>query len=163
LTRPHHRAYFLPRTPPARALAPDSKVQPHCKPLLERRLGEVRSAPVRWVGISRVVAPLRVATSCYTMEQRTLLGRGVSTPMWCRRAAFEGPESSLMGRLLRRTSENYSSTHSGELGHEEGPGWRGSGPFSSALCSFLRERRSSTSRRTLQGGSQPRVHLEHVW
>ena len=33
LTRPHQRAYFLPRTPPARALAPDSKVQPHCKPL----------------------------------------------------------------------------------------------------------------------------------
>lgn len=28
LTRPHHRAYFLPRTPLARALAPDSEVQP---------------------------------------------------------------------------------------------------------------------------------------
>src|SRR5215218_8675823 len=56
----------------------------------ERRLGEVRSAPVRWAGISLVVVvPLRVATPCYTMEQRTLPGRGVRTPKRRRYAALE--------------------------------------------------------------------------
>src|SRR5829696_7333073 len=42
--------------------------------------GEVRSAPVRWARKSRVVGALRVATPCYTMEQRTLPGRGFQTP-----------------------------------------------------------------------------------
>ena len=45
------------------------------------------------------------------MEQRTLLGRGVSSPKWRRQAAFECPESSLGGRLLRRTSENNPYEH----------------------------------------------------
>src|SRR5215212_6834685 len=67
---------------------------------------------------SRVVVPLRVATPCYTTGQRTLLGRGVSTPKWCRQAAFECPESCLVGRLLRRTSENPNSTQLGEYGQE---------------------------------------------
>jgi NAD(P)-dependent dehydrogenase (short-subunit alcohol dehydrogenase family) len=38
------------------------------------------SAPARRASISRVVAPLRVATPCYPTAQRTLLGRGVSAP-----------------------------------------------------------------------------------
>jgi hypothetical protein len=75
---------------------------------------------------SRVVVPLRVATPCYTTGQRTLLGRGVSTPKWCRQAAFECPESSLVGRLLRRTSENSSSTQFvNEDLKKEGPGLLG--------------------------------------
>src|SRR5215218_4730159 len=83
----------------------------------ERRLGEVRSAPVRWAGISLVVvAPLRVATPCYTMEQRTLPGRGVRTPKRRRHAMLEVLEPISVRRLLQRTSENslFFSTHSSE-------------------------------------------------
>jgi hypothetical protein len=58
------------------------------------------SAPVRWAGISPVVASLRVATPCYTMEQRTLLGRGNRTPKRRHHAALEVLEPSSLGRLL---------------------------------------------------------------
>src|SRR5215207_4411999 len=80
----------------------------------ERRKHEVRSAPVRWARISPVVAPLRVATPCYPTEQRTLLGRGISTPKRCHHAALGRLEPSSAGRLLPRTSENNPSTHSAE-------------------------------------------------
>src|SRR5215213_1425745 len=72
----------------------------------ERRKHEVRSAPVRGARISPVVAPLRVATPCYPTEQRTLLGRGISTPKRCHHAALGRLEPSSAGRLLPRTSEN---------------------------------------------------------
>ncbi len=74
----------------------------------ERRLDEVQSAPVRWAGISLAVASLRVATPCYTTEQRTLLGRGVTAPRRCCHAALECLEPGSVCRLLRRTSENAS-------------------------------------------------------
>jgi hypothetical protein len=49
---------------------------------------------------------LRVATSCYKTEQRTLPGGGVWTPKGRRHAALEVLGLSSVGRLLRRTSEN---------------------------------------------------------
>jgi hypothetical protein len=45
-------------------------------------------APVRWARNSRVEAPLRVATACYIMVKRSLLGCGVSTPKRCCHAAL---------------------------------------------------------------------------
>ena len=65
-----------------------------------------RVAAARWDRISREVAPLRVATARYIMVQRTLLGRGVSTPKWCHHAALECLELRSVGSLLPRTSEN---------------------------------------------------------
>src|SRR5215212_11759527 len=73
---------------------------------VESRKAEVQSAPVPWAEISPVVAPLRVATPCYTTEQRTLLGYRVSTPKGWRHAALRCPEPISVGRLLLRTSEN---------------------------------------------------------
>src|SRR5215203_1838988 len=66
------------------------------------------SAPVRWDRNSRVIAMLRVATPCYTTEQRTLPGRGFRTPKRPHRAVLEVLEPSSVGRLLRRTSENFN-------------------------------------------------------
>src|SRR5215203_3866606 len=66
----------------------------------ERRLGEVRIPPVRWVEISRVVAPLRVVTPCYTKVQRMVPSRRVSTPKGCRHAVVERLQLGLMDRLL---------------------------------------------------------------
>jgi hypothetical protein len=57
---------------------------------------------------------LGVATARYKLVQRTLLSRGVSAPKGCRHAALEYLEPSSEGRLLPRTSENFSSTHFGE-------------------------------------------------
>src|SRR5215217_8339603 len=63
-------------------------------------------APVLWARNSRVVGALRVATPCYTTEQRTLPSGGVRTPERRRHAALEVQGPAPSGRLLQRTSEN---------------------------------------------------------
>jgi hypothetical protein len=70
-----------------------------------------RVAAARWAKISRVVAPLRVATARYMMMKRTLLGRGISTPKWCHHAALECLELRSVCSLLPRTSENTPFFH----------------------------------------------------
>jgi hypothetical protein len=64
-------------------------------------------APALWDRISQVVGVLRVATPCYIAVCRTLLGRRVSMPNELRHAALGHLRLSSVGRLLRRTSENY--------------------------------------------------------
>src|SRR5215213_11085887 len=62
--------------------------------------------PARGASISRVVAPLRVATPRYTKAQRILCSRRVSKPEGCHHAIVGCLPLRPMGCLLRRTSEN---------------------------------------------------------
>jgi hypothetical protein len=57
------------------------------------------SRPGPMGGDSRVVAPLQVATACYTMKQRTLPGGGVWTPKRCHHADLARLGAELGGSL----------------------------------------------------------------
>src|SRR5215213_5327127 len=84
--------------------------------------------PARGASISRVVAPLRVATPRYTKAQRILRSRRVSKPEGCHHAVVGCLPLRPMGCLLRRTSENLSSTTLVNKGRKKGPAQDSTGP-----------------------------------
>ena len=113
-SQPLHFGLFLSQVSMVTISPRLSRVPPFMPNCSELRVCEVRHSPGSIGQVSREVAPLRVATPCYTMEQRTLLARGVSTPKGWRHAQVRCLPPRTAGRLLRRTSENNPSRRFGE-------------------------------------------------